>query len=467
MPSPTPLPALAAEIARLAGPAIVQGLLHTAVLFTDRLLLGRYSPDALASMQISGPLLWSVFSVCGAMGAGIVAVVGRAVGAGQPDQARQTVAASLAFATVLGTAVGLLGFVLREPIAETMGGAGSPEVLAMAVVYMGWLFAATPLQVVGAAAMTALQAGGDTATPMRVSVVAGVLNLLLSYALLFGAWGLPALGVAGSAIGSVAAFALHALVLLILLRVRSGPVALRPPYRPLLPALRPVLRVSLPTLGEKLIFHSGFLVFATMVGLLGPVAMAANQSLIAIESLGFIAAAGFGVAAGSLVARRLGAGEPEEARRVGWVASALGMGGLGLVSLLFLLSPEPLIRLFTRDPEVIATGVDCLRVAALAQPLMALADTLASSLRAAGDTRSPMVIAVVGPVVVRLIACAFFALVLDMGLLGIWIGTTIDWAVRCLALVGVWARGRWVDAFSRAQGGRTPAGAHPAAARGR
>ncbi len=454
----TPLPALAAEIARLAAPAIVQGLLHTAVLFTDRLLLGRFSPDALASMQISGPLLWSVFSVCGAMGAGIVAVVGRAVGAGQVELARRTVSASLAFAGGVGLLVGLLGFLLREPIALGMGGAGEPAVQAMALTYMGWLFAATPLQVLGAAAMTALQAGGDTRTPMRVSVVAGVLNLVLSYGLLFGAWGLPALGVAGSAIGSVAAFALHALVLLGLLRRRGGPVSLGPPYRPLLPALRPVLKVSLPTLGEKLVFHSGFLVFAGLVGQLGPVAMAANQSLIAIESLGFIAAAGFGVASGSLVARRLGADQPEEAARVGWVASALGMSALGLVSLLFLLLPELLVGAFTTDPEVIATGADCLRVAALAQPLMALADTLASSLRAAGDTRSPLRIALVGPVFVRLIACVLLAFVLDMGLLGIWIGTTIDWAVRCLALVVVWSRGRWVQAFSPAHSPETGPG---------
>lgn len=443
MTSRTPTRALAAEVAALAWPAIVQGLLHTVVLFTDRLLLGRYSADALGSMQISGPLMWSVFSTMGALGAGIIAVVGRSVGAGDAARARRTVSSSLLFAFGIGCVVAVLGMLFREQIATLLAGDGSEPVRALAVIYMGIVFAAAPLQAVGGAAMTALQAGGDTRTPMRVSVLSGLINLIVSYVLLFGALGLPALGIAGSAIGTVCAFGLHALVLLWLLRRREGPVALRPPFGPVLESLRPVLRIATPTLGEKLIFHTGFLVFAGIVGRLGGVAMAANQSLIAIESLGFIAASGFGVAAGALVAQKLGAQRVDDAAAVGWTAAGIGVLTLCTVSLLFLLVPEQLVGAFTDDPQVVALAARCLRIAALAQPLMALADVMASSLRGAGDTRSPMVVALVGPVVVRLIACWVLAVALDMGLLGIWIGTTIDWSVRCVALAVIWGRGRW------------------------
>ncbi len=109
----TPLRALAREVVDLAWPVILAGLASTAVMFTDRLLLGRYSPDALGSMQVSGPLVWSLFSVFGAFSAGVMAVVGRAVGAGDAGRVRRTVAAALLLALAVGGAVGLGGWLSR------------------------------------------------------------------------------------------------------------------------------------------------------------------------------------------------------------------------------------------------------------------------------------------------------------------------------------------------------------------
>ena len=117
--------------------------------------------------------------------------------------------------------------------------------------------------------------------------------------------------------------------------------------------LGPIVRVSLPTFGEKLIFHSGFLVFAALVGRLGETAMTANQSLIAIESVGFMTATGFGIASGALVAQSLGATDPVRAKAVGWTAAGLGAVCLGVVSVVFLAIPETIVRSFTDDPSVI------------------------------------------------------------------------------------------------------------------
>jgi len=124
------------------------------------------------------------------------------------------------------------------------------------------------------------------------------------------------------------------------------------------------------------------------------------------------------------------------------------------VSVVFLAIPETLVRAFTDDPEVVALGGRCLRIAAIAQPLMAVCDALAGGLRGAGDTRSPLVVALVGPVVVRLAACWILAVELDWGLMGIWVGTTLDWTVRMVWLGVVWWQGRWVErAHEQVEGG--------------
>jgi len=417
------------------------------VLFTDRLMLGRYSATTLASMVIAGPLVWSLFSVFGAFSAGTMAVVGRAVGAGRDALARSTVRAVMALALAVGVAVGLGGWWLREDIALAIGGGGADTeaARAAAVIYLGIVLPASPLAMAGQAGMVALQAGGDTRTPMRIGVIGGLLNLAISYVLLFGALGAPEMGIAGAAWGTVAALATHFTLVLTALRRREGPVALRLGGGDLWSPLGPVMRVAGPAFGERVVFHTGYMLFVGLVGRLGEVSMAAHQSLIAIESLGFIAAHGFGVAAAALVAQKLGAARPDEAARCGWIAAGLGVACLSAVSLLFLLIPETLVGLFSEDPAVVAEGARCLRIAALAQPLMALADTFAGALRGAGDTRTPMIAALAGPLAVRLAACWFLAFHLELGLLGIWLGSTLDWAVRTCGLIAVFQRGRWRD----------------------
>ena len=139
----------------------------------------------------------------------------------------------------------------------------------------------------------------------------------------------------------------------------------------------------------------------------------------------------------------MGSGATDLAATSGWVATGLGAVTLSLVSLLFWTLPEQLLGLFCESPQVIELGVECLLIAAWAQPLMAMTDSLSGALRGAGDTKTPMWIALIGPMGIRLTACWWLAFELNWGLVGIWLGTTIDWAVRTVLLVLVFAAGRW------------------------
>lgn len=434
-----------AEVARLAGPAIVAGLVSTVVFFSDRLMLGWVGPTALGSMQLSAPVVWSVHSVFGVFAVGLLAVVGRATGAGDGPRAQAATSVTLALGLLVGLVVSALGVALSGRIAVAMAGA-APDMAPVrdaGAAYMRVVFAATGPVFLAVAGIAGLQARGDTRTPMRIAAITGVVNFAASAALIFGVGPLPALGVVGAAAGSAVAFVLQAALVVVAL-VRRGALA---PWAVWGASwrghLQPIVSISGPALGERLIFHAGFLLFAGIVARLGADATAANQSLVAIESVGFISANGFGVAAGALVAQKLGAGRPDDAEAMGWTAAAAGGVALGVVSVVFWMAPELLVGAFSDDPAIVAMGVRCLRVAAFAQPLMAITDALAFSLRGAGDTRSPMLVALVGPVLVRLSACWLLAVHLEMGLLGIWIGTTLDWGVRVVWLAWIFSRGRW------------------------
>ena len=346
-----------------------------------------------------------------------------------------------------GVVIGLLCWYTRDLIAELMTkGDEAKDIQALASTYMGIVLVATPLTLLGAASTVTLQAAGDTKTPMWISAICGGANLLLSWVLIYGLFGFPELGIVGAALGTLVSFLLLPTISIAVLMLRKSGFRLVGHRAIDLEALKAVLRVAKAAYGEKIVFHTAFLIFAGYVGHLGAVEMAANQVLIAIESLGFIVGGAFSIAGGALVAQKLGAKRPDEAQACGWISAALGTSALLCGSIIFVLFAEPLVAFVDPNPEVVALGVPCLLVAAVAQPFMAIADALSGSLRGAGDTRSPLLAALVGPCVVRLTFCWWLAFQMNLGLLGIWMGTTLDWITRAAFLSLIFRRGDWKHA---------------------
>ena len=428
-------------VVQLAAPVIGSQLLEMLVFLVDRVMLGRYTADALASMQISGPLIWSISSVLSAFSIGSVALVGRAIGSGDRALASSAARASILFALATGTAASVLSLLGLGGIFALFPGVGV-SVQEAAGSYLGIVLPAMPLLILSLVAAALLQAAGNTRTPFLVALCANVVNAVINYCLIFGKYGAPALGVRGAAIGSVVAMAINATALLVILSQRTGVLTLRGRGGEWV-ALGRVLRVSVPAFAERLVQHLGYFGFVAMITALGSVAMAANQALISIESICFLSADGFGIAAATVVAQQLGAGRPQTAAAGARVAVVLAIALLGCCALVFLLIPAQLLSAFSPDPKIVSVGIPCLYVAAAAQPFMAVSTVLGQALRGAGDTRTAFIVSLAGWFAVRLGATYLFAFGLNLGLLGVWLGSTCDWIVRAIALVIVFFQGRW------------------------
>lgn len=225
--APADLAAEVRAIVRLALPAIAHSLLQTFVFVVDRHVLGHYSEAALASMQAGGPLLWSAYATLGGFGAATVALVGRAVGAGDPARAAQATRVALLWGVLLGALAGALGSLFAPWLAGRFLGQSSPEVLANAAVYLRWTLGAMPLFMVGVAGLSALQAAGDTRTPLLLGLATNAVNLAGNLVLVRGAWGFPALGAWGSALATDASVGLEALGVLWFLSRPGSAVSLR------------------------------------------------------------------------------------------------------------------------------------------------------------------------------------------------------------------------------------------------
>ena len=100
--------------------------------------------------------------------------------------------------------------------------------------------------------------------------------------------------------------------------------------------------------------------------------------------------------------------------------------------------------MFVESNEAIELGALCLMLVAYAQPLMVMTGIFSGAHRGAGDTKTPMVSAIIGPVIIRLASCWYLAFELEFGLIGIWLGSSLDWLVRTGFMWFRTAQGRWL-----------------------
>ncbi|APR84323.1 Multidrug and toxin extrusion (MATE) family efflux pump YdhE/NorM [Minicystis rosea] len=437
---------LAREVWSLAWPAITHMLLLTLIFLAGRAMVGRYSSTALASLQISGTLTWSIYSLFTAFSAGALAVVARSVGGGDRASAARAARASVVLAFAIGLVVALPLRIVNGPLLHALFPHADASVLADASDYLCIVLPALPLAFVEAIAAASLQGAGDTRTPLYVAVAGNVINVVASFVLIFGRFGAPEMGVRGAAIGNAATMIIEGVLLVAALLTRGSPLPIGTvPFDRKTDgdALRRVLRISVPAFAEKGVYHAGYLGFVAIIGLLGAAAMAANQALFAVEAVCYLSADGFGIAAGAVVAQKLGARSEAEAARAGWLAAGMATALMTIFGLLFCTSPRLLIAGFSNDPNIIALGAQALVVAGIAQPFMAFAIVTGMSLRGAGDTRTVFLSTVVCALIVRLSATYLFAIHLGFGLAGVWMGSTADWMVRTFMLAVAYGRGRW------------------------
>lgn len=437
---------------------MLTSLLQTLAFLADRIMLGRHGAVSLASMQISGTVMWSAFSVFFGAMIGTVALVARRVGAGELEQARVVARAALRLAAVIGLLVGVAGSLGAELIARAMAPdePGAASIIAASTGYMRVGFCAYPAVFVSAAGALILNGSGDTKTTFWIGTVGNLFNIAANYLLIYGhAIGpitIPELGATGAALATAGAYALQCVLVLMVLRRPSCPVHVGALWRlhgnPTEAEARwRLVRLSAPAIVERIVIHVGYVWFAAVVNTLGAVAMAAHQALLTLESICFLGAEGFGVAAATVVGQYLGRDDPQGSARGGWFATIACAAALSLCGLLIWATAPWTLPVFVAPGEdghaLILAATLAMPILVIAQPMMASAVVLGHGLRGAGDTRSPVLAAAIGGLALRVAGAWLLAVEWGLGLAGIWIATAIDWTVRSVILGAVFWRGRW------------------------
>jgi putative MATE family efflux protein len=447
-------PSAVAEVLRLTGPAVLTSLMQTMAFLADRIMLARHSEVSLGSMQISGSIMWSVFSVFFGAMVGTIALIARRVGAGELERARVVARTALRLAGIIGLVVGLAGSLTADLIAQAMA-PNEPAIASTAADYMRIGFLFFPAAFVSTAGALILNGSGDTKSTFWIGTLANLVNIGANYLLIYGAvigpLEIPELGATGAALATALSYLIQCALILWVLQREHCPVRVERLFGPSHPgeygARLELLRISSPAVAERMVIHVGYIAFAGLVTSLGATAMASHQALLTLESICFLGAEGFGIAAATVVGQFLGRRDTDGSTRGGGfaaIACALALSGCGLA---IWVSASWTLPVFVAPGEsgesLIAISMLTLPFLVLAQPMMALAVVLGHGLRGAGDTRSPLLAAVIGGLLVRVTGAWLLAIVLGLGLPGIWIATALDWTVRTAILGVVFKRGRW------------------------
>ena len=446
-----PARSIRAQVLWLAAPVLVEQALLYLVGLSDTILAARYlTEEQLAAITVSTYLLWFLGSLMTVVSVGATALVARLTGAGDSREANRITQQAVSLALILGLVVVVAG----ELGADALIGAMNLEGPAArdATRFIRVFLLTIPLGAIMTAGIACLHGVGDTRTGMWVMVLVNVVNVALAWPLVGGVGGvIPAWGFSGVIVGTSVSEAAGGLaVLAVLARGRSGlKLAWAGAGLDLARCWR-VLRMSLPASGESLTTIFCQLWFLSLINELGATATAAHGVAIKCESLAFLTATAFSIAARTLVGQHLGAGRPDEASRAGRVAWGYGLGALVVIGAVLFFGAPAMLRLMTwgQQPAVVVEGAPVLRIVAFALPFLATMNVLTGALQGAGDTRWPWVIVLVGYFGVRIPLT--YALTLPgwypMGLRGAWLAMFADLALRGVLVAARFLHGGWKHA---------------------
>lgn len=424
-------------IRRVALPAVASNLLMTLFASVDAYWVGtRIGSAGLAAVSTSIFWVWGIVSIAELVSIGLTAVAARRHGEGRPDEAARVSGDALLLALALGLAVALAGSLALPQLFAVMG--TPPEVTALGRYYLGTYLLGAPLIFGYFAVDAAFRAAGDTRTPLALLSTSVVVTLLLDPVLILGLGPAPALGITGAAVALVAtrgtAFAIGVWLL-----VRRGMLRLG---RPRGAVLATIARVGAPTAAWGVVFSLVYVVMTRTTTRFGTPALAALGIGHRIESWLHMVGVGFGAAAAAIVGQNLGAGQPERARRAGWITTWYATMPSLLFALCLLVVPEFFASRFTDDAAVIAEAGRYLRIIVPAVLVLTAELVLEGALGGAGDTIPPMITSTT-MTVLRIPLAAWAAA--QWGVQGIWWVISLTAAGRGVAMLAIWRWGRWAN----------------------
>lgn len=422
----------------LAVPVVLAEMGWFAMSIVDTVMVGPLGPSAIAAVGTGGILFMTLMVFGFGTLLSLDTFVSQSYGAGRIDECHRWLFAGLQLAALL--AVGLMCVALIG-VWNLAAFGFHPALLPELEAYTEWLVWSAPPLFAYVVCRRYLQAMNMVRPIMIALVAANLMNAFVNWLLIYGNLGAPALGVVGAAWATVASRLVLAvsLFLVIVYQERQRPSGLHDvPFQWDGRRVWQLFRLGWPAAMQITMEVGVFAAASALAGRIAPLAAAANQVVLNIAGFIFMIPFGLSSAAAVRVGQAVGRRDAAGMRRAGW--TALGIASAVMVSsaILFFTIPEQLIRIYSSDPSVIEVGVVLLFICSVFQLFDGLQTVTTGALRGLGDTRTPMVMNLVGHWAIGLPIGYALCFSYGWGVAGLWTGLSIGLILIGTALLIVW-----------------------------
>ena len=434
---------LSRQLASLAGPIFVETLLVMMLGAVDTFMLSRHSDNSVAAVGVVNQLMNLIFLLFEVISLGTSILCSQYIGAGRRDKVIQVVGISLMFNLISGLLISLGLVFLAEDALHVMG--LRPDLMSYGLPYMKIVGGFAFLQAMSLSLSAALRSADKAKYPMYVSMVVNVLNIFGNYTLIFGKFGMPALGVEGAAISTSFCRCVSVVILFVVLfkkHIPSFPKELFTPFPWI--ELKNLLKIGIPSAGEHMSYSLSQVVITYFINMISNQALATRSYVVNIVMFTYIFALAIAQGGAILIGHLVGMKKIRAAYAIGRRVMKLGTTASVSLSLLTAIFGKSILGLLTDDPWIIATGASILWIEVLLENGRALNFFGVNSLRSAGDIYFPVIVGIVVMWAIQVVGSYFFGISLGWGLVAMWAIFALDENIRGFIFVHRWNSFKWV-----------------------
>jgi Na+-driven multidrug efflux pump len=417
-----------ANIWELSWPMLLIMIFNFFVGFTDIYVAGLISHEVQAAVGFIGQLYFLTIIIANATSIGTVALVSRAIGAGDFPKAMESAKQPLFLGAMIALGLTITVLALCREIIATVG--FPMEIREIAETFL------------------VFRASGEVQRPLLTMFVVCAINVIGDFGLVLGIPPLPKMGYTGIALATAISVTIGMGINLVFLSFHRWKPIYTSSWTISMAVVKKIANLSWPPALLQIAWNAGSIVLYNILGRIGEASIIALASItngLRIEAIIFLPAFALNMAASVLVGQNLGAGKVERAVKLGWEIAMVGVVLLSSIALAIFIWAKYLASIIAMEPAVLEETTRYLRIAMLSEPFMALSLVLGGALQGAGDTRGSMWVIIIGMWLIRLPLAFFLALILAYGATGVWVAMVISMAFQGLLMARRFHKGRWKE----------------------
>jgi putative MATE family efflux protein len=426
----------------LAVPMVLEMVMESLFAVVDIFYVSRVGVDALATVALTESVIMIVFAMAVGLSMSATAFVARRTGEKNLKAAAECAVQAIILAVIISIPLSLGGLFYAEEILRLMG--ATESVVAEGTNYTRIMLGGNVVIMLLFLNNAVFRGAGDASIAMRVLWLANILNMLLGPLFIFGPGPFPELGVTGAAIATTMGRGIGVLFQFHHFRNERSLIRLHRENIRFEPKLVwEMFRTSLGGMSQFLVHSASWIFMVRILSSFGSTAVAGYTIAIRVIFFTILPSWGLSNAAATLVGQNLGAGQPERAEKSVWTAAFYNMLFLAVVSITFFTMAEHVVRLFSKNPEVVQNGVRCLRIICLGYVFYAYGMVISQSFNGAGDTKTPTYMNLFCFWIVQIPMAYILARMLMWGPSGVFASQAFSFSLMAVVSICIFKRGHW------------------------